>query len=1386
MRKDSPAWQQLGSPVQEHEAAALQTIRGMLPENDCYAWANVEFIDDEGPKESDLILLGPFGFLLVELKGWHGRLVGEQDRWERFGRNGPLPVDGSALNTTHKKAQKIKSALTAELRRSKRQQNIWLPRLEAVVVFHGEGLEVDVEPPTHLFALDGYGVKGLPVFSEVIKGFGGFQPLNPSTIDNTRALMESIGLRGRPKVRAVGQYVLTDREPVASGPGWEDYVVAHPAMPAERRRVRAYHVPPKAGQAKRQSVERNAMREYGLTRGLQHASICAAVEFIGEPPAVVFPSDKQEVPLTQWLAEKGAQLTLKQRLGLIDELADALRYAHAQGVLHRALSPDAVYIHTVRGREVPKIRNWAAGQGEAEDGATAVPTYLHGATEVVGFLDATEQLYLAPEVIGGLPASVEADIYGLGALTYLILTGEAPAADLAALEEKLRSGGLDLTDAVPELAGPLQELVQLATDPDVAQRPASAEEFRQLLAQATTVRPQEYEGALPTEQVTDPLDAIADDELDDTWFVERVLGSGSTGRALLVRHTDDLDTRLVLKVAIDEDKARERLQQEAEVLAALDHPLIAGLRAPNVTTGGRTCIVMEFAGETTLGQHLREYGRLTLEQLQTWSTDLLDIATYLESQRVFHRDIKPDNLAARPVRSSTGADRANRLTIFDFSQARTPWTDVKTGTRPYLDPFLGPAFKRPTYDSAAERFAVAVTLFEMATGTQPVWGDGQSAPDLNADMHVDVRPEMFDGPAAVAMSEFFARALARDAAERFGDLEEMARAWQRLFGQTSVTDVSAPATQADLDSAAEAAHETTPLAEAGLTPQAVSAAQKLGAETVADLLAISGLTINQARGVGRRTRDELNQRRKQWAEALRSTSVETEIAPGRAVDVLRASLVLGPTSTNRAALALSKEFANAEGWPPLAVVAERAGVERAEFPGAMEHLRGKWASREWLVEVAAEVGIYLRSVGGVATADEVAAALVARRGSNLVKHGERIAAAMPLVRAVAEAWEKVPGASEIVLNRDPHAPDAPILMALVADDDGVAGVDGFADPEAAASALSAIRELGPVADAATATDDGLLGAHDSAMLVAPVALDHGVAEARLVRLAAACSVESAASTRGELYRRGLPASVTVPRVLLGAGQTVALKTLQERVARRYPQAAPLPPRPQLDELVAEAVPGLRWDGANYARATAALPPSSTRFTAMFGGQADADDITAARRRLQASLDTHSGMVLAVDPRLHDSAVAVLAADFGVAPVNLAAELIGAAKARAAEVGADWAFIRRMDAEAAGMDRTRLLQFMEASLERFWPELMARQEPLLLTEAAVLARYGLQDRLAAITNLAEAKPAARWVLVPHRSANAVPNLDGVAVPLGADGWLGLPAAMVRGEGRRAAG
>ena len=258
------------------------------------------------------------------------------------------------------------------------------------------------------------------------------------------------------------------------------------------------------------------------------------------------------------------------------------------------------------------------------------------------------------------------------------------------------------------------------------------------------------------------------------------------------------------------------------------------------------------------------------------------------------------------------------------------------------------------------------------------------------------------------------------------------------------------------------------------------------------------------------------------------------------------------------------------------------------------------------------------------------------------------------------------------------------------------------------------------------------------------------------------------------------------RVLQGGGQSLlAEKTIRDRVARRFPEAAPLPVRAELDRIVEDAVPGMHWDGSNYVRASAAMPASSTRFTAMFGAGGDSAEVQDMRRRLQASLVSRSGLVLAVDPRLHDAAVGTLEDQFAVTHVDLSARLVQAAKEYSAKVQANWQFILRMDANATGGDRDRLHQFMATAFDSFWPEIVASPEPLLLTGAAVLARYDQQYRLAEFTNEAQPNPAARWVLVPHRASNAVPTLDGVAVPLGAAGWLGLPAGLVRPPGGAAA-
>ncbi len=78
-------------------------------------------------------------------------------------------------------------------------------------------------------------------------------------------------------------------------------------------------------------------------------------------------------------------------------------------------------------------------------------------------------------------------------------------------------------------------------------------------------------------------------------------------------------------------------------------------------------------------------------------------------------------------------------------------------------------------------------------------------------------------------------------------------------------------------------------------------------------------------------------------------------------------------------------------------------------------------------------------------------------------------------------------------------------------------------------------------------------------------LPHG----RLLRLAAAASIGAALSARLELYPRGM-APQNALRWSLGAlaGPPMLTEaTLRERVRGRFPEAAPLPTRPELDDLL---------------------------------------------------------------------------------------------------------------------------------------------------------------------------------------------------------------------------
>ena len=280
-----------------------------------------------------------------------------------------------------------------------------------------------------------------------------------------------------------------------------------------------------------------------------------------------------------------------------------------------------------------------------------------------------------------------------------------------------RDRGLDLAAEMPQVRTSLRQLVLDATHPSPAERIADVAEFLDRLADVR-------DELLGTATGTDPLEAGPGAELAGGRFLyKRRLGAGSTAVGILVEDRQVGGAERVFKVAKDAE-AGERLRAEAQILGRFENDdRIVTLHGVE-EVGGRTALLLKYAGRTTLAEELNNRGRLSIDVLERWGTDLLTALVALERNGVTQRDIKPSNLGVYQPNSRIRLT-PDHVRLLDGRGGRS--SNIDAGTPPYLDPFLGTGERRQ-YDTAAERYGAAVVLFEMATGSTPALRCGPRAP----------------------------------------------------------------------------------------------------------------------------------------------------------------------------------------------------------------------------------------------------------------------------------------------------------------------------------------------------------------------------------------------------------------------------------------------------------------------------------------------------------------------------------------------------------------------------------------------------------------------------------------------------------------------------------
>jgi serine/threonine protein kinase len=161
-----------------------------------------------------------------------------------------------------------------------------------------------------------------------------------------------------------------------------------------------------------------------------------------------------------------------------------------------------------------------------------------------------------------------------------------------------------------------------------------------------------------------------------------VLGTGAMAQ---VRQATDLllERQVAVKVFredLDDDSA-ERARSEMRTLAVLSHPRLVGIHDAGTREDGHPYLVMELVDGPTLAQCCID-GSLTPQRLASIGADLAEALSYVHSQGVVHRDVKPANI----LLAQDGA----KLTDFGIARivdgARHTGTGLTIGTAPYLAP----------------------------------------------------------------------------------------------------------------------------------------------------------------------------------------------------------------------------------------------------------------------------------------------------------------------------------------------------------------------------------------------------------------------------------------------------------------------------------------------------------------------------------------------------------------------------------------------------------------------------------------------------------------------------------------------------------------------------
>ncbi|HUQ80550.1 MAG TPA: protein kinase, partial [Gemmatimonadaceae bacterium] len=185
----------------------------------------------------------------------------------------------------------------------------------------------------------------------------------------------------------------------------------------------------------------------------------------------------------------GTAITVAEATHVLRDVAKALAYAHAQGVVHRDIKPENVLLSGGTAMVTDFGIAKALTASRTRELGDLPPIATSSTLTSVGSSIGTPA-YMSPEQAVGSQVDLRSDLYAWGVMAYELLAGAHPFAGRTTPQQliaaHIATAPPPITDRVPGIPVPLGDVIMRCLAKDPSERPASATEVLAALDSAST------------------------------------------------------------------------------------------------------------------------------------------------------------------------------------------------------------------------------------------------------------------------------------------------------------------------------------------------------------------------------------------------------------------------------------------------------------------------------------------------------------------------------------------------------------------------------------------------------------------------------------------------------------------------------------------------------------------------------------------------------------------------------------------------------------------------------------------------------------------------------------------------------------------------------------